>query len=143
MASFLDQIRQFASSSQMKAAKAVEGVRIGVAESVINKTPVDTGEARGEWQSSTGSPITSKIGRLDKEAGFAPTSGDGVSLREARDVAGKNIDKDFYIMNNADHIPYLEYTGSYLGSEQAPNGMVRITVADFQNIVDEVVKGLK
>lgn len=141
--SFLDQIRQFAVNAQVKTAKAVEGVRVGVAESVINKTPVDTGEARGEWQSSTGSPITSKIGRLDKEAGFAPTSGDGVSLREARDIASKNIDKDFYIMNNADHIQYLEYTGSYLGSEQAPNGMVRLAVIDFKNIVDDVVKDLK
>ena len=143
MSTFLDQIRQFAVSSQAKAAKAVEGVRFAVSESVINKTPVDTGEARGNWQSSTGSPITIKIERFDKEAGFAPTSGDGVSLREARDVASKNIDKDFYIMNNADHIQYLEYTGSYLGSEQAPNGMVRITVADFQNIVNDVVEKLK
>lgn len=29
------------------------------------------------------------------------------------------------------------------GSDQAPNGMVRITVADFQNIVNDVVEKLK
>lgn len=143
MGGFLDQIRLFTANAQVKTSKAIEHIRIGVAESVINKTPVDTGEARGNWQSSTGSPITSKIDRFDKEAGFAPTSGDGISLREAISIAKENIDKDFYIMNNAEHIQYLEYTGSYLGSEQAPSGMVRITVADFQNIVSDAIKNLK
>lgn len=141
--SFADDMKAWAAKTIEKSERAIIGIRSGVSDSIINKTPVDTGEARGNWQSSTGSPITSKIERFDKEAGFAPTSGDGVSLREARDVASKNIDKDFYIMNNADHIQYLEYTGSYLGSEQAPNGMVRITVADFQNIVNDVVDKLK
>lgn len=137
--SFLNQIRQFAVNAQVKTAKAVEGVRVGVAESVINKTPLDTGYARGNWQASIGSPIKTEITRFDREAGFAPTGGDGIALRDAREVAKQSIDKDFYIVNNAEYIMNLEFGGS----DQAPNGMVRITVADFQNIVDEVVKGLK
>lgn len=137
--SFLDQIIQITVNAQVKIAKAVEGVRVGVAESVINKTPLDTGFARGNWQSNIGNPIKSEVTRFDREAGFAPTGGDGIAVREAKEVASKDIDKDFYITNNAEYIMNLEFGGS----DQAPNGMVRITVADFHNIVDEVVKGLK
>lgn len=139
MDGFLSQIRQFTVNAQVKTSKAVEQIRIGVAESVINKTPLDTGFARGNWQSNIGSPIKSEITRFDREAGFAPTSGDGISLRDAMDTASKDIDKDFYIMNNAEYIMNLEFGGS----DQAPSGMVRITVADFQNIVSDAIKNLK
>jgi len=113
--------------------RIVPSIRTKVAESVINKTPLDTGEARGNWQSSIGAPITTHTDRLDTEAGLAPTSGTGSSLREAEEVARKSIKKDFFIVNNAGHIVPLEYGLS----TQAPAGMVRITVADFPAIVSE------
>lgn len=137
--SFLEQIRQFTVKTNEQMVKAVEGIRVAVSESVINKTPLDTGFARGNWQSNIGNPIKSEVTRFDREAGFAPTGGDGIAVREAKEVASKDIDKDFYITNNAEYIMNLEFGGS----DQAPNGMVRITAADFKNIVDEVVKGLK
>lgn len=139
MSNFTDQIKKFAISSHEDAKKIIEKVRVDVSESVINKTPLDTGFARGNWQSNIGSPIKSEITRFDREAGFAPTSGDGISVREAIETASKDIDKDFYITNNAEYIRNLEFGGS----NQAPRGMVRITVADFQNIVADAVKNLK
>lgn len=140
---FSSQINNFIKKANSNTSKFVTGVRVGVADSVINKTPLDTGYARGNWQSSIETPIKTEITRYDTEAGFAPTGGDGIALREAKQVAATEIDKDFYIVNNAEYIQYLEYTGSYLGSEQAPNGMVRITIADYQNIVKDVLKDIK
>ena len=139
MASFADQIAKFKAKTMHDASKAITEIRIGVSDSIINKTPIDTGFARGNWQSSIGSPIKSEITRFDREAGFAPTGGDGISLREAQEVAETEADKDFYLTSNAEYIMNLEFGGS----DQAPHGMVRVTVADFQNIVNDIVKGLK
>lgn len=139
MANFADQINKFVVESLEDAKKVIEKVRVDVSDSVINKTPLDTGFARGNWQSNIGSPIKSEITRFDREAGFAPTGGDGIALREAIEVAAKDIENDFYVTNNAEYIMNLEFGGS----DQAPNGMVRITVADFQNIVNDVVEKLK
>ena len=118
--------------------RIIPAIRAEVAESVINKTPLDTGEARGNWQSSIGAPVNTHTDRLDTEAGFAPASGSGPSLREAEEVAKKSIKKDFYITNNADHIVGLEYYAS-----KQDGGMVRKTVADFPAIVSEVITGEK
>lgn len=136
MISMSDTVKLFVKDAKKTVETVVPAVRVKVAESLINKTPLDTGEARGNWQSSIGSPITTHTDRLDKEAGFAPTSGPGSSLREAEEVAKRDVEKDFYIVNNADHIVSLEFGGS----GQAPNGMQRLTVADFPALVGEAVR---
>lgn len=124
-----------------KALSASEGVivevRTEVSDSIINKTPLDTGYARGNWQASIGQPILSEVTRYDREAGFAPTSGSGIAFDEAEDIAKRDVDKDFYLTNNAEYIRNLEF---YSGSKQAPHGMVRITIADFPNIVEKAIR---
>ena len=138
--SFADDMRKWGSKTIEDSERAIIGIRSKVSDSIINKTPIDTGFARGNWQASIDSPETSVIERYDTESGYAPTSGEGTSLFEANNVAVMDLDKDFYLTNNVDYIRNLEY---FNGSNQAPQGMVRITVADFQNIVNDVVKGLK
>ena len=138
--SFADDMKAWAAKTIEKSERAIIGIRSGVSDSIINKTPIDTGFARGNWQASIGSPETSVIERYDTESGYAPTSGEGKSLYEANNVAVMDIDKDFYLTNNVEYIFNLEY---FNGSNQAPQGMVRITVADYQNIVNDVVRELK
>ena len=114
--------------------------RFECSDRIINSTPVYTGYARGNWQASIGQPILSEVTRYDREAGFAPTSGRGIAFDEAEDTEKKDVDKDFYLTNNAEYIRNLEFYG---GSKQAPHGMVRITIADFQNIVDKAIRNNK
>lgn len=132
------QVNLFVKDVDKTIKRVIPGIRVEVAKSVINKTAIDTGEARGNWQSSIGTPITTHTDRLDTEAGFAPASGSGPSLREADEVARKSIKKDYYIANNAGHIVNLEYYAS-----KQDGGMVRTTVADFPAIVSEVITGEK
>lgn len=132
------QVNLFVKDVDKTIKRVIPGIRVEVAKSVINKTPIDTGEARGNWQSSIGAPITTHTDRLDTEAGFAPASGSGPSLREAEEVAKKSIKKDYYIANSAGHIVNLEYYAS-----KQDGGMVRTTVADFPAIVSEVITGEK
>lgn len=90
-------------------------VALGVLSGVVLKTPVDTGRARGNWQTSIGTPI--------EEEGWI----------ESPTMAGAAVMKTLtpfnvvFISNNVPYIIYLE-DGS---SDQAPAGMVTVTMAEM------------
>ena len=88
---------------------------------VVKMTPVDTGRAKGNWQCTVGSPATDEIDRLDK-------SGSTVMAEVKQNVpkAGNVV----WLANNVPYIRALEYGHS----KQAPEGMVRIAVAEFGSI---------
>ena len=88
---------------------------------VVKMTPVDTARAKGNWQCTVGSPATDEIDRLDK-------SGSTVMAEVKQNVpkAGNVV----WLANNVPYIRALEYGHS----KQAPEGMVRIAVAEFGSI---------
>jgi len=102
---------------------------------VIQKTPVDKGRARGNWQASTGAPITSAI----ENPGTSPSSDSPPSADEAaaieaaiRELKG---DESIFIMNNVAYILRLENGWS----DQAPSGMVKTTLRAYPGIVEDAV----
>lgn len=101
--------------------------------SVIKMTPVDTGRAKGNWQCSIGSPITSQTDRLDS-AKLDSTNGSVAYADVVKTVKGTgNI---VWLSNNVPYIQRLEY-GS---SKQAPSGMVRLSVQRFGSIFADAAK---
>ena len=84
---------------------------------IIKMTPVDTGRARGNWQCSIGSPITSETDMIDKDGSF-------VTSLVAKRVKSGNV---VWLSNNVPYISKLEYGWS----KQAPAGMVRVSIARF------------
>lgn len=122
----------------------VRGVAIDLGKSVIERTPVDTGRAKGSWRISANAPDTSTMSEAEASAL------DGEPKTDARKAAGnregmKNIDegagkikgdipRSIFITNALPYIKRLEYGWSV---KQAPEGMVRITAAEFQKIVQE------
>lgn len=93
--------------------------------SVVKKTPVDTGRARGNWIISVGSQVKAKLQRLDKSKyGAEPSSAVRSTEQSKLDTAKE--DETIYISNNLDYIQSLEYGRS----RQAPNGMVGVTLAN-------------
>ena len=138
--SFESDIKNWVKKVKDNVETVVVETRFECSDRIINTTPVYTGYARGNWQAETGSSYpTQEIMRFDDEMGYAPTSGEGESLWEAKNVAVLNIDKPYYLVNNVDYIFDLEYGHR---SNQAPNGMVRLVVADFDNIVLDIVRKL-
>ena len=88
--------------------------------SIIMKTPVDTGRARGNWQINTGGPA----------AGFAKTNsktGRAPLRKGTSEINNAPAHSAYYIVNNVPYVPYLE-NGS---SKQAPLGMVALTVQEI------------
>jgi len=92
---------------------------------VIYKTPVDTGRARGNWQSSIGQPLASQSPILDKTGNIAFAAGAAV-LAQLRPF------QTFWLSNN---LPYIERLEDGWSKRQAPNGFVGLTLAHIRTIL--------
>lgn len=96
---------------------------LDLARGVITGTPVDTGRARGNWQSSVGSAINNTIDRSDPSG--------QLSTREAEAASSRiTLGSVAYLQNNLEYITYLE-DGS---SQQAPSGMVALNLERLQGV---------
>jgi hypothetical protein len=82
-------------------------------------TPVDTGRARGNWHCTVGAPFS----------GQDATGTDGSIQSAIPRRAGSVV----YLTNNVPYIGRLEYDAH---SRQAPNGMVRVSVALFEGVLN-------
>jgi hypothetical protein len=90
-----------------------------VFSNIIQMTPVDTGRARGNWQCTIGAPF---VGQDD-------TGSDEQIQRTIPRHSGSVV----YLTNNVPYIGRLEYDAH---SRQAPNGMVRVSVALFEGVLN-------
>ncbi len=118
MGSFTLQLSEFAQKAGAAADEAVKNVALDVYGRVVLRSPVDTGRFRANWRISVGS--------LDL------TTSPGVTAKPPI-LPGKVAGQVIYISNNLPYARTLEYGHS----KQAPQGMVRLTVAEFSSIVDK------
>lgn len=87
------------------------------------------GRFRGNWQFSIDTPADGTLDQVDPSG--------GVTLAKLRLQVGQlTAGQTAYIVNNLPYAVPLEYGHS----KQAPGGMVRITLARFQQIVDEAIR---
>ncbi|NIF28337.1 hypothetical protein F3J44_18375 [Pantoea sp. Tr-811] len=87
------------------------------------------GRFRGNWQFSIDSPATGELDVVDR-------SGNETIAQLKAQVEALTIGQTAYIVNNLPYAIPLEYGHS----TQAPAGMVRVTLANFQRIVDEAIR---
>ncbi|WP_339523444.1 hypothetical protein [Pseudomonas sp. EL_65y_Pfl2_R96] len=87
------------------------------------------GRFRGNWQFSIGTPADGELDQID------PSGNVSVAVLMTQ-VQALTIGQTAYIVNNLPYAVPLEYGHS----KQAPGGMVRITLARFQRIVDEAIR---
>lgn len=99
---------------------AVRKICLELTSSVVLKTPVDTGRARGNWFGTVNTPSNETSTKTDKNG--ASTIGEAQAAIKA---APGQI---YYLSNNLPYIRRLEY--GY--SKQAPKGMVRITITEIK-----------
>jgi len=127
--SFAESLAAFAEQAKEAIDDVFREVVIEIGTSVIRLSPVDTGRFKGNWQFTVGAPSNQSIDTFDK-AGHETIAAlvAEVSRLEAGQVA--------YIVNNLVYGVPLEYGHS----DQAPAGMVQITLARFQQIVEEAIR---
>ena len=132
-------IRKFAEKAKANTDEVIAGTCLDLSRRVILRTPVDSGQARWNWQGSIGAPKVNELKGNDK-GGFKRIG----QLVNVTDKASGNV---FFLTNNMPHINKLEFggypanspTGKTSGgySTQAPAGMVRITIREFNQVVSD------
>lgn len=120
MTYFSSKIDMFDRDTIAELEKTCKGKMRSLVKDIVLRTPVDTGLARGNWQSSLGSPPVGTLEVTDKSGRLAIKSADKV-IKQIR--GGSN--SLFCFANNLSYIQYLEDGWS----KQAPNGMVKLAVA--------------
>ena len=124
--SFASDVAKFARLTNSSLDETGRAIALELFSSVIKDTPVDTGRARGNWQTSIGTP---KDGEVDR-------TGEGAALAEvSRETANFGMGKVVYLANGLPYILRLEYGWS----KQQPGGMARRNAARIQSIVRKAV----
>lgn len=109
--------------------RVIRGTLFGVASRIIKRSPVDTGRFRNNWQASVNSPAVGFTPQTDKTGNAA--------VQEASALINSfQMGSTFYLTNNLPYANRLEYGWS----DQAPSGMVRITVAEIEQRIKEAAK---
>lgn len=88
-------VAKFSKATKSTIAEASRAIKISLFNGVIRDTRVDTGRLRGNWQTSTGKPITVTIERFDQ-------SGNTVTAEVLSVVSAFGVD---YITNNLVYAP--------------------------------------
>lgn len=117
---------------------------IALTSSIIKMTPVETGRARANWFPAIDTP---KDGTTQsKTTNFAAVT----------NTINKSVGSTFYLTNNLPYIGVLEFgkfstdssgdssskvTGEGF-SKQAPAGMVRVSIANYQKNIDKSINQL-
>jgi hypothetical protein len=114
----------FIAKAKANADTVVRQASLSVLSSVVKRSPVDTGRFRGNWQTTIDAPASGDVSLLDKSGAASISAGVG-ALTNVK--AGETV----WIVNNLPYAQRLE--NGY--SDQAPAGMVRVTVTEFQRYV--------
>ena len=104
----------------------------GVAFKVDERSPVDTGHFRANWQLGVGTMPTGEVDGVD------PT-GAGLGNRVIAHIPADSAGKVYYLSNSVPYAQQLE--NGY--SKQAPQGIVARTVVEWQGLVDKAVAKLR
>ena len=136
MSSFSADLKKFAEATKRNLNDTVRGVVLELGTRIVQRSPVDTGKFRGNWQLTVGGPDIRTNEPFDKQAlGSSPSA--GTFDRWKGEIGAATIGSTFYITNSLPYARRLEYEG---WSQQAPAGMVRITVVEYGKIIESVVK---
>lgn len=142
MADFSDVLNEWIESVEVKMDDIFQTIVIKVGERVVRISPVDTGLFRGNWQLTVDEETSGVLAREDQ-------TGDSTVAAIASKANKLTAGQVAYILNHIEYGYDLEY-GTYYGptakvteegfSRQAPEGMVRVTEAEFIPIVNEAVR---
>lgn len=117
----------WATKTERKMDLAVRKIALELFSRVILRSPVDTGRFRGNWMVAIGSIPSGTLDLNDK-------SGTATVSKATAATAGVKGGDVIYLVNNLPYGPRLE--DGY--SEQAPAGMVDLTVQEFQQVVRQI-----
>lgn len=121
--SFTSEIAAAREAIEYEMGRKVRASAVQVLRRVIKRTPRDTGMLKGNWQVSVNTPASGTTEEL---------RGENITIAAGtREISKAKAGDDIYIVNNLPYAQAIE--GGH--SDQAPQGMVAVTVAEWKRIV--------
>ena len=129
---FAEDLKKICDRAGDKAELVVRRAALDIGGQLIDRSPVDTGRFKNNWQTG--------IGGMNKSTNAAADlAGAGAQARLAAQVSAWKPGQSIFVSNSLVYAYRLE-TG---WSKQAPAGIVRLTVQNFEQAVAKAAKGLK
>jgi hypothetical protein len=128
LGSFELDIARFVAKANGNVDLVVRKVALDLFSRVIQKSPIDTGRFKGNWQVAIGSIPAGTLEVNDKD-------GSATIARVTAEVLGLKAGDVITLVNNLAYARALEYGHS----KQAPAGMVRLTVTEYGAVVNKAV----
>lgn len=129
MGAFADQLRAFADKAKVDLETVVRKAVVDLQGGVVLRSPVDTGRFRSNWMVGIGSKNSDTVATEDK-SGAASLGRVEPSMNTWK--PGLSI----FLTNSLPYAHRLEYDA---WSQQAPGGMVRLTVQDWRDYVAKAI----
>ena len=132
MAKWTLDIGQYAKKQEQKLLDVRKMFVFALYNSITTKNPVDTGRSRANWNVSENEPDYTTFENKDKHYELKYNNVEQLPINA-------KSDESLFIANALPYIRRLEY--GY--SKQAPNGMVGVTLAGADNLLEEIVRGIQ
>ncbi|MGQ7956513.1 hypothetical protein ACUTAF_02130 [Pseudomonas sp. SP16.1] len=116
-----------------KAGRLKSGLKVNDSMDIISPDGYVGGQFRGNWQVTFDTKATGQLDRIDPQGDSTKSAASQVVLGFTSDVG------TIWAVNNLPYGPRLEFEG---WSSQAPAGMVRVSVTEFQSFVNRAVASL-
>ena len=123
--SFSDSLAKYCKAAGDQIDTVVRKTAIDLQASMIEKSPVDTGRFKSNWQCG--------IGAINSDASAAPNA--DAQGRTVAVLQGYKPGNTIWLTNSLPYAKRLENGWS----QQAPAGMVRLTMQDFQQAVKRAI----
>lgn len=128
--SFSVDLDRFIKETVTKTDRVYRAIGLQMFGQIMERTPVDTGRLRGNWQTTISNPAS---GELDV------TSSNIAQAQLTATVNGVTIRDTIYFTNNLPYALAIEHGHSL---RQAPQGMVKVTVAEFDRKLSKIARGV-
>lgn len=128
MTGFAADVARFAKKANASVDAVVRKVTFDLFFEIVQRTPVDTGRLKANWQASQNVPVTGTVTSTDKDGNTTM-----VAIAGAIGGAGSVT----YLANNLPYAHRIEFDG---WSRQAPAGMVRVSMARVQRLLSAAAR---
>jgi hypothetical protein len=130
-------LQRIAQRNKAKMVKVAQNSLMRIGGAIVAKSPVDSGRFKNNWMSAYGAPdesTTNSFAKTELGEGRGAVVG---RLKAKLDLL--DTGQYFYFTNSLPYAERLEYGWS----QQAPGGMVRLSVASWQSIVEDEIRKAK
>ena len=123
---FASDIRKYAEVRKMDLKEVVIESLFDLSASVIIKTPIKTGFLANNWQPTQDMPASGIVEARSTD-------------EEIKSTIAASLGGSYYLVNNLPYAKPIEFLGH---SDKAPQGMLRISIENYQTHIDNAISGL-